>query len=118
MSAHAETESKFPGSTAADLGEVNRGPGPSVLNPAGVYPEGSLTPDPAYAERQERHGSKIATAVENPYEMEQVMQRLHGAIVDALNIFETESEASDVANAGTKKAYVASRPPYTFPMKS
>lgn len=105
MSWHSANESKFPGSTASDLGEVNIGPGPSTLNPAGVYPESALTSDPQQAERKARHGARIATALENPYELEQVLQRLHGALADALDIFQREGQATDVTNDGTKKAY-------------
>ncbi|PWN27700.1 hypothetical protein BDZ90DRAFT_260185 [Jaminaea rosea] len=72
----------------------NMGSGPSDLNPAGVFPPTDNKPDPSPPKQE---GASIFQSIENPYALQEAINKLEGSLDEVIRLFQGEREtlASD-----------------------
>ena len=80
-----EADAKYPGSHTSD----GVGPGPSALNPAGVYPKS----DPHAAAQPSRTSSNSPAALGNPFLMNKAFSTLDHSLGEVIQLIESEEAA-------------------------
>ncbi|SPC67980.1 uncharacterized protein UHOD_05467 [Ustilago sp. UG-2017b] len=79
-----QNEAKYPGQTT-DF----RGPGASAENPAGAFPRDTRQPDPDPIESR-RPKSTIFSAIENPYALQEAINKLESSLDEVISLFQAE----------------------------
>ena len=83
---------------ASRLAEIatapNTGPGESQLNPGGVAPPTDNVPNPSPPKQE---GSSIFQSIENPYALQEAINKLESSLDEVIHLFQGEREtlASD-----------------------